>query len=166
MRVYEALHPKASIEEGLNHPNQYFQARYVRSCCQLTCLTSLLHEQPQHREGAGINVGASNLKVLYPLWQYQVPPRQEGEGGGPVNRFVSGGGGYLGATPLHADQMSAGHVHTLVSQHLWVGRPCACSARSDKCLCWPRRHRDRQGQGGSGRPRESRGRQSRKRGGG
>jgi hypothetical protein len=31
MRVYEALHPKATIEEGLNHPNQYFQAR----CAQL-----------------------------------------------------------------------------------------------------------------------------------
>lgn len=26
MRVFEALHPRSVIEEGLNHPNQYFQA--------------------------------------------------------------------------------------------------------------------------------------------
>ena len=25
-RVFEALHPRSGIEEGLNHPNQYFQA--------------------------------------------------------------------------------------------------------------------------------------------
>ena len=41
MRVYEALHPTASIEERLNHPNQYFQASLK------------FYEEKEEKEGGG-----------------------------------------------------------------------------------------------------------------
>jgi DNA primase large subunit len=46
MKVYEALHPTASIEEGLNHPNQYFQASLE------------YYEQKAEKEGKGKGAAA------------------------------------------------------------------------------------------------------------
>ena len=49
MKVYEAMHPKNSIEEGLNHPNQYFQASLK------------YYEDKEEKEGKASDKGISLL---------------------------------------------------------------------------------------------------------